>query len=98
MNTIDKAQWSALIKDTILKELRSKTLLFIFIATTLMIILGHTLFRMFISSDPSAAVIDGPKSVSIMYALINGWSVIISAIFGIRGVEIVDSLHPTRFH
>lgn len=88
MTTINKAQWTALIKDTILKELRSKTLIFIFAATTLMIILGYAVFKFFMSSNhPSAALVDGAKIVSIIFTLLMAWSVIISAIFGISSIR-----------
>ena len=83
-----KAQWQAMIKDTILKELRSKTLLFIFIATTLMIFLAHSLLKMFISSNESSAlVINGANSLTIMFTMINAWSVIIAGIFGISSIR-----------
>jgi ABC-type transport system involved in multi-copper enzyme maturation permease subunit len=89
MTTINKAQWRAMIKDTILKELRSKTLIFIFIATTLMILLAHALLKMFLNnSDPSANVIlSGANSLSFMFTIINGWSVVIAGIFGISAIR-----------
>jgi ABC-type transport system involved in multi-copper enzyme maturation permease subunit len=77
-----------MIKDTILKELRSKTLLFIFIATTLMIFMAHALLKMFINSnDSTAAMISGANSLSIMFSMINAWSVIIAGIFGISSIR-----------
>ena len=88
MTTICNAQWKAMIKDTILKELRSKTLIFIFIATTLMIFLGHTLLKMFIgSNEGSAVMINGANSLSLMFTMINAWSVVIAGIFGISSIR-----------
>ena len=88
MSSINKAQWTALIKDTILKELRSKTLIFIFAATTLMIILGHVLLRTFIAgNEGNPLAVDASKSLSLMFIMINAWSVIISAIFGISSIR-----------
>ena len=88
MTTMYKAQWQAMIKDTILKELRSKTLIFIFIATTLMILLAHSLLKMFISNNDGGAIaINGANSLSIMFTMINGWSVIIAGIFGISSIR-----------
>ncbi|MGZ3788833.1 MAG: ABC transporter permease [Bacteriovorax sp.] len=83
------AQWKAMIKDTILKEMRSKTLIFIFIATTLMIFLAHALLKMFINNNDASTniMISGASSLSFMFRLINGWSVIIAGIFGISAVR-----------
>lgn len=83
------AQWKAMIKDTILKEMRSKTLLFIFIATTLMIFLSHALLKMFLNNpDPTGSVsINGASSLSYMFMLINFWNIFVSAIFGISAVR-----------
>jgi ABC-type transport system involved in multi-copper enzyme maturation permease subunit len=88
MNTILKAQWRAMIKDTILKELRSKTLIFIFIATTLMIFLAHAILKMFMGqNEGSAIVINGANSLSLMFTIINAWCVIIAGIFGISSIR-----------
>jgi ABC-type transport system involved in multi-copper enzyme maturation permease subunit len=83
------AQWRAMIKDTILKELRSKTLIFIFIATTLMIFLSHALLKMLINNnDPASNIlISGTNSLTFMFSVINGWSVIIAGIFGISSIR-----------
>lgn len=88
MTTMYRAQWHAMIRDTILKELRSKTLIFIFIATTLIIFLAHSLLKMFIGgNEGNALVINGSNSLSIMFTFINGWSVIIAGIFGISSIR-----------
>jgi len=89
MNNPSRAQWSAMIKDTILKELRSKTLIFIFIATTLMIFLGHTLLKFMINSGGPASPImaSGTNSLTFMFTFINFWSVIIASIFGISSIR-----------
>jgi ABC-type transport system involved in multi-copper enzyme maturation permease subunit len=88
MTTMYKAQWRAMIKDTILKELRSKTLIFIFIATTLIIFLAHAILKMFISgNEGSAVMINGANSLSLMFTMINAWCVIIAGIFGISSIR-----------
>ncbi len=91
MQDLKSAQWMALIKDTILKELRSKTLIFIFIATTLMIFLAHALLKMFANStDPNSAapmLVNAANSLSYMFWTINIMSVIIAAVFGISAVR-----------
>lgn len=89
MNNQYKSQWIAMIKDTILKELRSKTLIFIFIATTLMILLAHAILKMLINNnDPaSAMMLSGANSLTFMFSIINAWSVIIAGIFGISSVR-----------
>ncbi|MFA6235825.1 MAG: ABC transporter permease [Bacteriovorax sp.] len=89
MKTIQKAQWKAMLKDTILKEMRSKTLIFIFIATTLIIFLAHALLKLLVqSSDANTAMmITGANNLSLMFSLINFWSVIVAGIFGISSVR-----------
>lgn len=87
MMTVCKAQWKAMITDTILKELRSKTLIFIFIATTLMIFLAHSLLKMFVSGNENNILVNGANSLSFMFTMINAWSVIISGIFGISSIR-----------
>jgi ABC-type transport system involved in multi-copper enzyme maturation permease subunit len=89
MATLKSAQWQAMIKDTILKELRSKTLLFLFIATTLMILLAHSLLKMFINSqDPGTNIlVSASNSLNYMFSAMNFWSLVIAAIFGISAVR-----------
>lgn len=89
MTTQQMAQWRAMIKDTILKELRSKTLIFIFIATTLMIFLAHALLKMFLNNSDAASsiMITGTNSLTLMFSLINAWSVVIAGIFGISSIR-----------
>ena len=89
MTHLQKAQWKGMIKDTILKELRSKTLLFIFIATTLMILLAHAILKMFVgnSDTPINAMISGVNTLNFMFNLINLWSILICGIFGISSIR-----------
>lgn len=89
MTTSTSIQWKAMLKDTILKELRSKTLIFIFIATTLMIFLAHSLLKMFINNnDPASNImISGTNSLTFMFSIINAWSVVIAGIFGISSIR-----------
>lgn len=87
MNTT--AQWTAMIKDTILKELRSKTLIFIFVSTTAMIVLAHMILETFLKNpDPAGQVlISGSNSLSYMFMFINFWNIFVAAIFGISAVR-----------
>lgn len=89
MTTLNRAQWKAMVKDTILKEVRSKTLIFIFIATTLMILLGHSLLKMFLNNnDPTTSLmVSGTSSLTFMFTMINAWSVVIAGIFGISSIR-----------
>lgn len=89
MTNQKSAQWKALIKDTILKEMRSKTLLFIFIATTLMILLAHAVLKMFLSQSDATTniMINASSSLSYMFRFINLWSVMIAGIFGISAIR-----------
>ncbi len=91
MNTVNvqkSAQWKAMIKDTILKEMRSKTLIFIFIATTLMILLANSVLKMFMTQDASTNImINGSTSLSYMFRAINAWNVIVAGVFGISAVR-----------
>ena len=84
-----KAQWKALIRDTFVKELRSKTLIFIFIATTLAILLANGLLKAFmVNADGTPNIlINGSNSLSIMFSFINIWSVVIAGIFGISAIR-----------
>ena len=68
-----KAQWKALIRDTFVKELRSKTLIFIFIATTLAILLANGLLKafMFNAVGTPNILINGSNILSIMFSFIN---------------------------
>lgn len=83
------AQWKGMIKDTILKEMRSKTLMFIFIATTVMILLSHSLLKMFYNNpDPASQImVSGSNSLSYMFMFINFWNIFVAAIFGISAVR-----------
>jgi ABC-type transport system involved in multi-copper enzyme maturation permease subunit len=83
------AQWKAIIKDTILKELRSKTLMFIFLATTAMIVLANSLLKVFLQNpDPAGQIIvNGANSLSYMFMFINFWNIFVAAIFGISAVR-----------
>lgn len=78
-----KAQYKALIIDTMLKEVRSKTLIFIFVATTISIILGHLLLNTVTSSMGGDLSISGISTLSISFRILNSVSFIIAAIFGV---------------
>lgn len=85
-----KNQYTAMIMDTINKEIRSKMLLFIFIISTLIILLSHALVKIFFASvgaDTANPGATGPMLLSIMFGFVNFWSVIISAIFGVSSIR-----------
>jgi MFS family permease len=80
-----KAQYKALIIDTILKEIRSKTLIFIFVATTLSIILGHLVLSAVntqMGGDQGLSL-TGVNVLSINFRILNSISFIIAAVFGV---------------
>ena len=89
MTHLKRAQWLAMIKDTVLKELRSKTLFFIFIVTTIMILLAHTILKMFVgnSDSPINALTTGVNTFNFMFNMINVWSILICGIFGISSIR-----------
>ena len=75
-----KAQYKALVVDTILKELRSKTLIFIFVATTLAILLGHLILSAIntqMSGNPGFSLA-GVDVLSINFRILNSISFIIA--------------------
>jgi ABC-type transport system involved in multi-copper enzyme maturation permease subunit len=78
-----KAQYKALIIDTMLKEVRSKTLIFIFVATTLAIILGHLVLKMISTQMGGDLSITGINPLTINFRILNSISFIIAAIFGV---------------
>ncbi len=82
-----KPQYKALIVDTFLKELRSKTLIFIFLATTASIVLGHLVLSAFNSDlsggNPSSMGMAGLNILSINFRILNSISFIIAAVFGV---------------
>jgi ABC-type transport system involved in multi-copper enzyme maturation permease subunit len=78
-------QYKALIIDTMLKEIRSKTLIFIFVATTLSIILGHlvlTAVNNQMGGDQGLSL-TGVNVLSINFRILNSISFIIAAVFGV---------------
>ncbi len=84
-----KKQIISLIKDTILKEARSKTLIFLFLTTTLLILLANSLLKLYISEVPQTgqAVLNASSSLSIMFSIINVWCLVVSGIFGISSIR-----------
>ena len=80
-----KAQYSALIMDTILTEIRSKTLIFIFVATTLAIILTNVIISVInnqMGGDQTLSM-TGFNILSINFRIINSINFIVAAIFGV---------------
>ena len=84
-----KAQYLALINDTILKEVRSKTLIFIFVATTASILIGHMVLSTIINSMGGDATlsISGIDALSINFRILNAINFILAAIFGISVIK-----------
>lgn len=80
-----KAQYKALITDTVLKEIRSKTLIFIFVATTISIILANLIIGAVISSQDAeqALTLSGIDILSVNFRVINSINFIVAAIFGV---------------
>lgn len=78
-----KAQYKALIIDTMLKEVRSKTLIFIFVATTIAIILGHLLLNTVTTQLGGDLSITGVSTLAWSFRFLNSVSFIIAAIFGV---------------
>lgn len=82
-------QYLALIKDTILKESRSKTLMVIFIFTTLAIILGQ-LGLSFVVDNLSAEngfSLQGQQTLSLTFRILNSLSFLIAVILGINVIR-----------
>ena len=80
-----KPQYKALILDTILKELRSKTLIFIFVATTAALILGHMVMNLVntqMGGDASFSLA-GVDVLSVNFSILNSVSFLVAAIFGV---------------
>lgn len=84
-----KAQYTALMMDTILKELRSKTLIFVFVATTAAILIGHMVLNMVTGSmgGDAALSISGIDILSINFRILNSINFILAAVFGISVVR-----------
>ena len=77
-----------MIKDTVLKEVRSKTLIFIFLATTVAMILSHlvlsTIYNQSVIEGGAASLsLAGADLLSINFRILNVISFTIATIFGI---------------
>lgn len=80
-----KAQYKALILDTVLKEVRSKTLIFIFIATTVALIFGHLILSAMnseVGQNQGFALV-GIDIIAINFRILNSISFFIALIFGV---------------
>lgn len=80
-----KAQYKALIIDTVLKEIRSKTLIFIFVATTLSILLANLVIGAVSTQmgGDQALSMTGVNILSLNFRIINSINFIVAAIFGV---------------
>ncbi len=80
-----KAQYTALLMDTILKEIRSKTLIFIFVATTLAIILVNVIISVVttqMGGDETLSM-TGVNILSLNFRIINSINFIVATVFGV---------------
>lgn len=80
-----KAQYKALIIDTVLKEIRSKTLIFIFVATTLSILIANMVIGAISTQmgGDQAMSLTGVDILSVNFRVINSINFIVAAIFGV---------------
>ena len=80
-----KAQYKALIVDTILKEIRSKTLIFIFVATTISIVLANLIVGSVTAQmgGDQALSMTGIDILTVNFRIINSINFIVAAIFGV---------------
>lgn len=80
-----KAQYKALVMDTILKEIRSKTLIFIFIATTFSILLANLIIGAVTTQlgGDQALNVTGVNILSLNFRIINSINFIVAAVFGV---------------
>lgn len=78
-----KAQYTALILDTVLKEARSKTLIFIFIATTCALVLGHLILTAINAEQGAGLSLVGIDVLAINFRILNSISFIIAVVFGV---------------
>jgi ABC-type transport system involved in multi-copper enzyme maturation permease subunit len=87
MNALKLSQYKALIIDTFLKELRSKTLIFIFLATTASIVLGHLILSAMnndLAANGSAGLsLVGVNILSVNFKILNTISFFIASVFGV---------------
>jgi ABC-type transport system involved in multi-copper enzyme maturation permease subunit len=85
-----KTQHMALVKDTVLKELRSKTLITLFIITTLTIFLVHSGMKMInvdvAGNDNNIAAL-GVNVLSITFQILNALIFLIAMIFGVSTIR-----------
>lgn len=85
-----KTQHMALVKDTVLKELRSKTLITLFIITTLTIFLVHSGMKMInvdIGASENNIAALGVNILSITFQILNAMIFLIAMIFGVSTIR-----------
>lgn len=84
-----RIQYKALIKDTILKELRSKTLITLFIVTTAALFLGHSAMSLInkeFGTSSNIAVM-GVDMLSLTFRILNSIIFLVAVIFGISTIR-----------
>ncbi len=84
-----KTQYKALLKDTILKEARSKTLILLFIVTTIVILLGHAgVSLMNLQTEgPQNVALFGESVLTIIFRILNSLIFLIAVIFGVSTIR-----------
>lgn len=84
-----KTQYIALIKDTILKEARSKTLILLFVVTTIVILLGHAGVSMMSANMEGGqdVALFGGSVLTIILRILNTLIFLIAVIFGVSTIR-----------
>lgn len=80
-------QVKALFIDTFKKEIRNKTLLFALVFSTVSILIGYSLAKVFLQSGAEVNSMTTSIVITGMFAFLNFWAVIISVFFGVSAVR-----------
>jgi ABC-type transport system involved in multi-copper enzyme maturation permease subunit len=80
-------QIKALLIDTLKKELRNKTLIFALAFSSISIMIGYTIAKLFLQNGVSENEMTSSIAISIMFRYLNVWGVIISVFFGVSAVR-----------
>lgn len=80
-------QVKALYIDTLKKESRSKTLYFALAFSTISILIGYSIIKMFTQNNVELAGANGTMAVNLMMSFLNIWSLIITVFFGVNSIQ-----------
>lgn len=88
MSIVNHQLW-ALYTDTLKKELRNKTLIFIFIVSTFCIFVAYSIIKLIFSQlIPDASTVPQASMViSAMFSFLNMWIAFISIYFGVKSIR-----------